>query len=173
MNETKKTKNIPKPTFYGLNLRFLRRIHGLSQSKLASYLNMSRNNIASYESGLVEPKVEKFIATCHYFNISPKDMLDSKLSETPAESLHVSESDQGPIDTYINQQLDAFVQQTNEMTKVYEGYKTLYELKREEEEYLNNKELYATMDNLIDLLGSLVKSNWSLIQNVYPNGEEE
>lgn len=173
MKEIKKTKKIPKPTYYGANLKFLRRMHGLSQTKLASYLNMSRNNIASYESGLVEPKVEKFIATCQYFNIDPKDMLESLLSESPAESLHVIESDQGPVDIYINQQMDAFVQQTNEMTKVYEGYKALYEMKKEDESYINNKDLYATLNNLIDLLGSLVSSNWDLIQKIYPNGEEE
>lgn len=117
--------------------------------------------------------MQKYIATCKYFNISLKDMLEIKLSESPAESLHVSERDQGPIDTFVNQQLDTFVQQTNEMTKVYEGYKTLYEMKKEEEAYSKNKDLYATLDNLIELLGSLVKYNWNLIQEIYPNGEEE
>lgn len=173
MNETRKTKNIPKPTYYGMNLRFLRRMHGMSQTKLATHLDMSRNNIASYESGVVEPNVKKFIATCQYFNISPKDMLETILSESPAKSLHVAEGEQGPIDTVVYQQMDSFVKQTNEMTKVYEGYKALYEMKKEESNYDKHRELYATLDNLIELLGSLVKSNWNLIQTVYPNGTEE
>lgn len=173
MIENKKTKKIPKPTYYGMNLKFLRRMQGLSQSKLATLLGMSRNNIASYESGLVEPKVAKFIETCLYFNVEPNDMLETKLSESPGESLNVNETNQGPVDSYIGQQMDSFVQQTNEMTKVYEGYKTLYEMKKEEDSYANNKELYATLDNLIELLGSLVASNWNLIQDIYPNVEEE
>jgi len=168
-----RSKNIPKPTHFGKNLKFLRRMRGLSQSALAGEIGMTRNNVASYESGLVEPNSAKFLRTCEYFSIDPKDMLESILSEHPTEVTTIDVEDQGVIDQHLTSQMDEFVIQTNEMTKVLEGYRALMQMRQESEQFQDNRELYSTLEDLLDLLGSLVHSNWGLIQSVVPDVEEE
>jgi len=172
MNNSRK-KNIPKPTHFGKNLRFLRRLKGLSQSKLASQTGMSRNNIASYESGMVEPNGANFLKVCSYFSVDPRDMLENILSETPIESTAHHRPTDGVVGNYLSDHMSQFVVQTNEMTKILEGYKTYYDLRRSDDSKESHRDLYATMDDLLSLLESLIKSNWSLISSVLPADEEE
>lgn len=167
----KKSKNIPRPTHFGKNLKFLRRMKGLSQTKLASEIGLSRNNVASYESGVVEPNVKKFLATCVYFNVEPKDMLETIFAEHPVEVSDVSENAVGVVDKYLNDQMEQFVIQTNEMTKVFEGYQAFFEMKKDSDSYKNNKELYSTLEDLLELLQTLIGSNWTLIQSVFPSSD--
>ncbi|MFT4536398.1 MAG: transcriptional regulator with XRE-family HTH domain [Saprospiraceae bacterium] len=168
-----KTKNIPQPTNFGKNLKFLRRMKGLSQTGLANEVGLSRNNIASYESGFVEPNMKKFLATCQYFNVVPKDMLESILSEHPTNVTAVSEETPGIVDKHLNEQLEQFVIQTNEMTKVFEGYQAFFEMRKETETYRKSKELFSTLEDLLELLQALIGSNWKLIQSVYPDTESD
>ena len=165
----KKTKNIPQPTHFGKNLKFLRRMKGLSQTELANEVGLSRNNVASYESGIVEPNVKKFLATCIYFSVEPKNMLETILSEHPVEVTPIKSEATGVVDKYLNDHLEQFVIQTNEMTKVFDGYKTFFEMKKESDNYKNNTELYSTLEDLLELLQALIGSNWNLIQSVYPD----
>lgn len=169
----KSVKRIPKPTHFGKNLKFLRRMKGLSQAELASSLNMTRNNVASYESGIVEPNMKKFLATCIFFNVDPKEMLESILSVRPTEVSLNSNMPSSPVDKYVVDQLDQFVVQTNEMTKILEGYKTFYEMRKDSSEFAHKKELYAIMDDLLELLNALIISNWGFIQSVYPSEESD
>lgn len=170
--DLKKSKNIPKPTHFGENLKYLRRLNGLSQTELANQLGLNRNNIASYESGMVEPNTKIFLKTCTYFGVESKNMLAFKLSEKPIDDLAavVVTSSEKPIDIYLKDQLDAFTKQTNEMTKIYEGYKALLQLRKVD----NNQEtgpLYSTLEDLIEILNNLISSNWQLIQSLYPTGD--
>ncbi len=167
-----KRKHIPRPTHFGKNLRFLRRMKGLSQSAIAKATDMTRNNIASYESGLVEPNAKNFYKVSKYFSVDPKKMLDSILSENPTEISQVDISTDNIVDQYLTDHMEQFVIQTNEMTKILEGYQTFYDLQRESTVDKSTRELYSTMDDLLSLLKSLIKSNWDLIQSVYPEEEE-
>ncbi len=158
----KKSKNIPKPTSFGKNLKYLRRLRGISQTELASQLALKRNNIASYESSIVEPNVSNFLKICTYFAVSPSTMLSVNLAEQPIIS--------GPENSeseYLQSKVDDFTKQTNEMTKIYEGYSALKELKKEEANSESNI-LEKTLDDLLDLLKNLIKNNWSLIQSLIP-----
>jgi transcriptional regulator with XRE-family HTH domain len=163
----KKTKNIPKPTHFGKNLKFLRKLSGLNQTQLADHLGLTRNNVASYESGLVEPNMKKYLATCRFFNIPPKDMLDSILSDHMDDLAKVKSED--PIDHYIVDQIEEFILQTNEMTKVIEGYKAFYQMKRESETYRTNKGMHAILEDLLELLSALSAVNWEFVEKVYPH----
>lgn len=164
----KNAKNIPKPTHFGKNLKFLRRMNGLSQSELARFIGMSRNNVASYESGVVEPNTTKFLVACEFFKIDPKDMLDLSLAENPIEISIAEESKEKIVDKYLLEHMDQFVIQTNEMTKVFEGYKAFIEMKKETDSFNENKDLYAILEDILSLLQSLIESNWKLIQSVFP-----
>ena len=169
MEKVSKTiKNIPKPTNFGKNIKFLRRINSLSQSELAAATEMTRNNIASYESGIVEPSVKNFLLVCNYFSIMPESMLEDILSENPIKIITADEKKLSVIDKYLTDQIETFVIQTNEMTKVYEGYKAFLEMQQSTENYKINRELYSTLEDLIDILKSLIGSNWKLIQSIIP-----
>jgi transcriptional regulator with XRE-family HTH domain len=165
----KKNKNIPKPTNFGKNLKFLRRINSLSQGELAAATEMTRNNIASYESGIVEPNAKKFLDVCKFFSVSPESMLEDTMFDNPSQSALVDKKEMGVVDKYLSDQIETFVIQTNEMTKVYEGYKAFLEMQQTSEKYNLNRELYSTLEDLLDLLSSLIKSNWKLIQSIYPS----
>ncbi len=168
----KKTKNIPKPTHFGKNLKFLRRMKGMSQTALAAEIGLSRNNIASYESGIVEPNSKNFLSTCIYFGIDPKDMLEIILSEHPVEVTSADDRPDTLVGQQLNDQMEQFVIQTNEMTKVLEGYQVFFAMKSDSDTYTNNRELYSTLEDLLELLNSLVRSNWNLIQSVYPDHDK-
>lgn len=169
MEQTSKPlKNIPKPTHFGKNLKFLRRMKGLSQTQLAKEVDMSRNNIASYESGIVEPNAKRFLLTCDFFGVSPKEMLDQVLSERPTDVTLAANEPEKVIDKYISDQIEQFVIQTNEMTKIYEGYHAYVEMRKDSDNYTQNKELYATLNDLLELLHSLINANWEVIQSIYP-----
>lgn len=165
-------KNIPKPTHFGKNLKFLRLMKGLSQAKLAKHVDMTRNNMASYESGLVEPNVKNFMKICRFFAVDPKKMLDTILSENPSDITPLDDDTTNVMDQYLSDQLEPFVIQTNEMTKVLEGYQAFYELRKNQTDDISSLELYATLDDLLNLLESLLQENWKLIQSVYPQEEE-
>ena len=168
VNRIKTSRNIPKPTHFGKNLKFLRRLNGMSQAQLAQQIGLTRNNIASYESGIVEPNIQKFIATCSIFNVNPRSMLDEVMVEKPLE-IKVDKKEADPImDKYLLDQLDDFVNQTNEMTKIYEGYQAFLEMRKEMGNYEENKILFSTLIDLLDLLQSLIQANWEVIQIVYP-----
>ncbi len=168
----KKTKNIPKPTHFGKNLKFLRRLKGLSQTELAKNLELNRSKIASYESGMVEPNSGTFLKISRYFEVSSQDLLSQILSENPIDIINPPASTNDPLDNYLQDQLTNFTQQTNEMTKIYEGYSTLLDLKKEE---VNGEtgQLYSMLDDLLDILQKLIDANWKLIQSVFPGEDQE
>lgn len=157
--------NNPNRTHFGANLRFLRRLNALSQKELAERINLSRSKIASYESGVIEPKLKNFLGICSYFETAPRIMLDELISALPAEM----EKEDGAGDIIIKEKLDNFIKQTNEMTKVFDGYTTFLDLKKNTEEYKNHGDIYASIHDILSILESLISANWKLIQSVYPN----
>jgi len=159
-----KTSKINK-THFGSNLRFLRRLNALSQKELGEKINLSRSKIASYESGVIEPKLKSFISICEHFENAPRVMLDELLSALPAEL----ERENNAVDLVIKEKLDDFIKQTNEMTKIYDGYTTFLDIKKDTEEYKLNGDLYASLHDILKVLETLISANWKLIQRVYPN----
>ena len=53
-----------------MNLKKLRKEHGISQIKLALDLNTSQNNISRYETGDREPGIAELIKLAEYFDVS-------------------------------------------------------------------------------------------------------
>jgi transcriptional regulator with XRE-family HTH domain len=168
-NIINKKKSIPKPTFLGPNLKFLRRIHGKSQRDIAEAVGLSRNNIASYESGMVEPNAANFLKIAAHFDIEPANFLQDLMTEHP---LHTNPSVEPEQHTMMMDKMEAFVKETNEMTKVHEGYKALMLLKKETDEYKQHMDLYSSLEDLLDLLKNVLTLNWDLIQSIIPSEEE-
>lgn len=168
-SKEKRIKTIPKPTHFGSNLKFLRRMNGLSQARLGELLNISRNKIASYETGVVEPNALTFIKVSEYFHTDPREILENELSENPVDSITEKSDSDNATNQFITEQIDDFIIQTNEMTKVLEGYKTFIELQKESENYQENRALYSSLEDLLSILQKLITSNWKVIQSFFPN----
>ena len=107
-NDGIKKKSIPKPTHFGKNLKFLRRLSSLSQTGLANALEIKRSNIASYESGIVEPKASLFLKTCIFFSKAPAEMLETVLSEQAVESLPISLPENNTKQAILNEQSNTY-----------------------------------------------------------------
>ncbi len=80
----------------GQNIKFLRKNYGLSQRELAERLGLKRNNIASYEAGIVEPRAITFVAIARFFEVDPVILLSKLLSNNSSTLAPPSESPTGP-----------------------------------------------------------------------------
>ncbi len=164
-------KNIPAPTHFGKNLKFLRLLNGKNQTQLAEELGLNRNNIASYEAGVVEPNIEKFLSTCTYFDVEPKSMLEHDLSLN--QEVVIKDADEIILSTKLMDHLEAFIKLTNEMTTVYEGYRTLHELRKESLIDAKDRPLYALYEDFLGLLDLLITTNWEMIKHMSPGRSQE
>lgn len=63
------------------NIRFLRKLAGLSQEQFAKKIQMNRGNIASYEKGSAEPSIEKLQRIITYFKVSLQAFVEEDLSK--------------------------------------------------------------------------------------------
>ena len=170
MQEPRKKKSIPKPTHFGKNLKFLRRLNGLSQQELATQLNLNRNNIASYESGAAEPSAKVYLKICKLFNKAPHLILDSLMVDQKVDSSQIILPNENPTrQDQFEEVLGQFINQTNEMTKIHDGYTSLVELKNNDQFDKVSKELYSSFTDLLDLLYSLIRLNWDFMHEVVPS----
>lgn len=64
----------------GRNIKKIRSVKNLSQSKFADLFKLSRASIGSYEEERAEPKIEKLIEIANYFSIKLEDLLKKELS---------------------------------------------------------------------------------------------
>lgn len=59
-----------------MRLKETRKLKGISQLKLALYLNANQNTISRYETGEREPGINELIKIADYFNISVDYLLE-------------------------------------------------------------------------------------------------
>ncbi|MEM1324381.1 MAG: helix-turn-helix transcriptional regulator [Bacteroidota bacterium] len=144
----------------GPNLKFLRRLKGLSQQKLADIVQLKRNNIASYESGVVEPKAIVFLRLAAYFQVHPVAMFTQDLSLTPLDQLQVKEQTAASSPEIILNELEAFIKETSDMQKLVDGFQELKKFK------IANQQPSNYPEDLIDILSHLLSVNWNLIHSV-------
>lgn len=168
--QEKKKKSIPKPTHFGKNVRFLRRMNALSQQELATALGINRNNIASYESGYAEPSALVCLRVCEFFGKTPVQMLDIIMADDLIENVQVilPKTDDTTQEMF-EEALESFMQETFEMTKMYDGYRSLVKMKNIHPEDKVESELYGSFSDLLDLLQSLISLNWDIMHRFVPS----
>lgn len=172
--QEKRRKSIPKPTNFGKNLKFLRRLNALSQQQLATELGINRNNIASYESGYAEPNAKVCLRICAFFGKTPMQMLESIMVEHVVENVQVVLPKADITSQEIFEEVfEKFMHETYEMTKMYDGYSSLVEMKNINPNNKVASELYASYTDLLDLLRSLIKLNWDIMHNMVPSDVTE
>ena len=169
-----KKKSIPKPTHFGKNLKFLRRINGLSQQELAKKLGMNRNNIASYEASSSEPSALVFLKISKFFNQDPAEMLELIMIDHKIENSQITVPSLEPLQQHqFEENLNQIIHDTNEMTKIFNGYTSLIEMKNRNKEDKVSVELYSSFTDILDLLQSLITLNWDFIQKTVPSQIQE
>lgn len=117
------------------NIRFLRKLFQISQENLAKQLDISRSNIAAYETKNVEPRLKTLLKIARFFDINLRTLLVTKLSENENyPPFEVEPEDKYAIKQFNldlrNRKVESFVKQTEKIKNVVEGFKIFYNYKK-------------------------------------------
>ena len=63
------------------NLKKIRKDNNLSQEELAEKLNVTRQSVSKWESGVAYPEMDKVIQICKMFNLNIDDLLNKDIKE--------------------------------------------------------------------------------------------
>jgi transcriptional regulator with XRE-family HTH domain len=74
-------------SFAGQNLKYLRKLKGLTQEEFANKLNIKRSLLGAYEEERAEPRIDVLEMVSDQFRISLDDLLRRDLSESKANYL--------------------------------------------------------------------------------------
>lgn len=149
--------NLPK------NLKFLRKSHGLSQQRLAETLGLKRSNIASYESGLVEPRPVNFLKLAAYFGVDPSSLAEVDLCAQADLTSQASSHEQAEL----AEKLSCIVTATQDIQKVKEGFEAFFHLQAERG--LPQPEAHA-LGSLMEITERLLETNWAFISALTEGG---
>lgn len=154
------------PSLFARNLRFLRKLKGISQQTLADALKLKRNQIASFESGVVEPKPEVFLAVARYFNIDADGLLTQDLSDHPSRQFPHNPAALGS--PALVQALAGLVDATADLQKIYEGFVEFHDLRKSYRriEQPDARSLSNDFENLLEIAQSTLEIHWTLIQTL-------
>ena len=67
-------------SYFGVNIKKLRRLKSLSQTDLAKLVGLKRGALGAYEEGRSEPKIETIINVANFFSIQIDGLLTRELS---------------------------------------------------------------------------------------------
>lgn len=116
---------------FSKNLQWLRKKKKLSQSRLASKVGLTRNNIASYESGKAEPNIEKLSKLADFFEVDLGQLIQADLRTLPESAIRAPwgpDQDRFSQDETLKQlQKDKIVQ----FRKILEGFKSFFQMKHQ------------------------------------------
>jgi transcriptional regulator with XRE-family HTH domain len=154
-----------KKSIIGQNIRFLRKSRGLSQRALADDLGLKRNNIASYEAGIVEPRAATFVRIAEYFGIEAQDLLVTTLRDRPDLVRNATpQPKRGHSPNEINDQLHHLERRTIDMEKVLIGFREFYRQRQHQgSAKASVQDTDSDMDRLIDMLEDLLHTNRDFI----------
>ncbi|MEM8528404.1 MAG: helix-turn-helix transcriptional regulator [Bacteroidota bacterium] len=156
----------------GANIKFLRKLKGISQQKLANEVGLKRNNIASYESSAVEPRAVNFLKLARYFEVDPVQLFTKDLSQELLPSTDEQSEDKVTLMNLIINQLEDLVTETNETQKIVDGFRELQRFRAENSK--SYSELFPTeLINLIDIVENLLEANWRVVHKEEERGEDD
>ena len=168
--------------FFADNLRFLRRKEGFSQEELAGKLALNRGNIASYEKGTAEPKLENVLKIVKLFNIELSDLLEKDLAN--AAAIHaelervgydVSEKAIAPEEATAHLKaelidnrgrLERFIHQSDDMQKILDGFRQFHKFKMTKSGEISRdvKNIADDYEKLLEVMDALLQSHQELIK---------
>ncbi len=157
------------------NIRFLRKQLGLNQTQLAEELEISRSNVAAYESKGVEPRLKIILKMAKFFDITVQDLINLKLKEDQAYDKFESATSSNTLSvdnpSIQNDEITEFIDKSIKINKVLEGFKSFYTFKKESivENSPSKDKLMHDIDNFINLMEHLLSYNESVINAINKN----
>nr|WP_256366169.1 helix-turn-helix transcriptional regulator [Lewinella sp. W8] len=154
-----------KKSVIGQNIRFLRNSRGMSQRALADDLGLKRNNIASYEAGIVEPRAATFVRIAEYFGIEAQDLLVTPLEDRPDIHRNAKPTAKRSYTaSVVNEQLHHLERRTIDMEKVLVGFREFYRQRQRQGAISSvGQGTDSDMDRLINMLEDLLNTNREFI----------
>ncbi len=67
-------------SYLAINLKKLRKVKRLSQTKFAQIFSLTRASVGAYEEGRAEPKLDKLIEIAHYFGLTIDQLVAKQLT---------------------------------------------------------------------------------------------
>ncbi|MEM1001726.1 MAG: helix-turn-helix transcriptional regulator [Bacteroidota bacterium] len=124
---------------FSKNLLWLRKQKKLSQSKLAGHVKLTRNIIASYETGKAEPNLEKLSRLVYFFQVDFGQLIQADLSVLPESAIRAPLK----LDQNATSQREEREQKELQRSKIVQfrtiltGFKTFFSMNQS----LNSKQL--------------------------------
>ena len=96
------------------NLKKIRKENNLSQEQLAEKLNVSRQSVSKWESGISYPEMDKVIQICNIFNININELMNENIAEVKEsnESQMINNKYISSFFDYITKVVDLFSSMT-------------------------------------------------------------
>ena len=96
------------------NLKKIRKDNNLSQEELAEKLNVTRQSVSKWESGIAYPEMDKVIQICKMFNLNIDDLLNKDITEVK----EVKESK-----NIVNKYIEDFLNYVTKVVKLFSSLK--------------------------------------------------
>ncbi len=96
------------------NLKKIRKDNNLSQEELAEKLNVTRQSVSKWESGVAYPEMDKVIQICKMFNLNIDDLLNKDITEVK----EIKESK-----NTVNKYIEDFLGYITKVTKLFSSLK--------------------------------------------------
>ncbi|MBV8327145.1 helix-turn-helix transcriptional regulator [Chryseobacterium sp.] len=74
-------------SFFGINIKKIRHVKGLSQKAFADLFDLNRGVISSYEEGRAEPKIETILKVADHFGIELDELLTKELQNNQLNNI--------------------------------------------------------------------------------------
>ena len=163
------------------NIRYLRKQLGLSQEKLAGLLGLNRGNIASYEKGIAEPRIENLLKMIQIFKIEVKDLVEKDLAgianldneiSSLRENTRYSEDlvkieKERLLKKLVNrdERIQQFVQQSEAMNKIFEGFKIFNQFKMKNGHTISEdvKKIADDYEKLLEVMEAMLETDKKMI----------
>jgi len=164
------------------NIKYLRKKLGLSQEKLAGLLGLNRGNIASYEKGSAEPKIENLLKMMQVFKVEVKDLVEkdlagiekldheiSSLKENESYSEYLVKWEKGRLLKKLvnrDERLQHFIKQSEEMQKILEGFKLFHKFKMENGRTVSEdvKKISDDYEKLLEVMDVMLQTDRNMIE---------
>lgn len=166
--------------YFADNLRYLRKLKGLSQEELADHLDLNRGNIASYEKGSAEPRMKNLLKIVKFFNVELGDLLEKDLEYQDAvrkelhkigrdekiEEFSSRKAQEHLVDELIDNKdrLEKIITNSDEMQKILDGFRHFHKFKMTSSRLTEDmKKMALDYEKLLDVTDALLSTNKQLI----------
>lgn len=154
------------------NIRFLRKRDKISQEELAAKLDISRSNIAAYESKGVEPRLRIILEMARLFDVNVRTFISQDLT-TCSDSIPsfnaaiAADLKTHTVDISDSEALQKLTTKTIQIRKVVDGFKAYQEIiKSRKDDGVDIGSLPYDAASFLELLDQLVSHNESIISSV-------